>query len=166
MTGHMEDEYPDHLTIINMHGGGDNTGSEVSSDIPTSVLEEKIRRLFDEQQGGAAKKKKGSKKTASKKKASKKASKKKASRKKASKKKVSSLEGGRGKKGVTPPHLIEWNRLVDHIAKKYSAKGKKRGDAMKEAKKIKDSLLVKDPNLNFNKKKLTDEAIRIFDSKP
>lgn len=156
MTTQTVDEYPDHLTIVDMEGG-DATKSD-TSDITTSALEAKINQLFKEQQGGG--KKKGSKK-ASKKKGSKKASKKKGS-KKASKKKASKKMSG-GKGDANSPALKEWRRLLNHVFKKFKSEGKSMKEAMMKAKKIRDSIIVKDPSMKTQHQKVADAAIKKFD---
>lgn len=149
------EDYPEHLTIVDLQGG-DNESSELD----TPQLEAKINALFKEQEGGAKKKK--SKKTSKKKSSKKRSSKKKKKRsskknqeggkkKRSSKKASSKKKSQKGGKKTLPPALKAWNELLDKIIKKTN---KSRGEAMSIAKKLKDGILVKTPQLKTDYKKL------------
>eukprot|EP00952_Eustigmatos_sp_NYUAD-ZCMA_P010531 43097-Eustigmatos_ZCMA.PRE.1 len=60
-------------------------------------------------------------------------------------------------KRTLPPALKAWNELVDKVIEKT---GKGRGEAMKIAKVAKDKLLVKEPSLKTEFKKLYALALQ------
>jgi len=133
------DTYPDHLTII--QDGGDNDSEK--SELATEELQQRINDLFKKQQQGGAGKKSGSKKRSG------------------SKKKGSKKQDG-GARDRTP--LIAFQKIVKHIYEHIKSKGKKLSDAMKEAKRVRDIVIAKNPSMKTKHMELANATIAHYNS--
>lgn len=140
-----EEDYPDHLTIVQQGGGEGGSRGETDSEasvMSVTDLQQRIQDLFiSQQRGGAPKKKKSSQR--------------------GGKKEKSSQRDGKKKK------KSDWIRLVMHVYEvaKKTKKGMELGDAMGIARDYKEKALAKHPHLKDKQKskELLEAAIKLFD---
>lgn len=130
-----EELYPDHLTIVQIGGDDNIEGGRDSPEDVTTSFLEDHIKKLFKKQQTGGRPAKEKKK-----------------------RKKRTLTGEKKHN----PHFEHFRRLVDHIAEKTTLSRK---EAMKEASKVRNSVLVRTPGLKTNPKELTDAAIEAFEQR-